>query len=610
MILAELKHFYDRKAGRPDGPPIRGFAEIGVVGAVNLRDDGSVAGITDLRIEVRRGKITKLIPTRKTVPQPPKRTVAIASAFLCDNAGYLLGLDTKSNPERALSQFEAARALHEALLSDVDDVMARAIVAHFRTWVPEMATKYFQGAPDELKTGWLVFQRAATGDYAHELPALRAAWTRYAGDDEDFVLGQCLVTGDDNVPLPLIHPAIKGVAGAQSSGAALVSFNLPAFTSFGKEQNLNAPIGVEAAFAYTAALNHLLRPESGQKIRIGDMTVVFWADADTPAESALPLYLAPPPTDDHTVVQQLQQRLARVAAGRWTTDPEFRDADKVHFFILGLAPNAARLQIRFFLTDTLREFLLRLQQHCRDVLFEDPGEGTVVPTLWRLADELLPKGRDGKTRRSEGDMKKVEKLQGELLRAVLAGQDFSQAILPIVLGRLRTDGKVTRARLGLVKACLNRHARAMDGAAAMEIAMELDDKIEDSGYLLGRLFAVLESVQMLSRGKSDSPTIRDRFAGAASVTPRAVFPHLLALSQAHARKAKRDMPGIAHNRTRQIEELGARFDATSGGFPAQLDLKQQGLFFIGYYQQRQSFFKKGEAPATESDGIAPDDSEE
>jgi CRISPR-associated protein Csd1 len=581
-----------------------------VVGAINLRDDGSVADITDLRIEARRGKITKLIPTRKAVPQPPKRTVAVASAFLCDNAGYLLGLDSKDNPERARSQFEAARAVHEAVLSDVDDPMARAIVAHFKTWTPETAAKHFDGKADELKTGWLVFQRAKTGDYAHELPALRAAWAKHAGDDEDFVLGQCLVTGDADVPLPLIHPAIKGISGAQSSGAALVSFNLPAFTSFGKEQNLNAPIGAAAAFAYTTALNHLLRPESPQKIRIGDTTAVFWADADTPAESELPLYLAPPPTDDQAVVRQLQERLGRIATGRWTTDPEFENADKVHFFVLGLAPNAARLQIRFFLTDTLREFLLRLQQHCRDILFEDPGDGTIVPTLWRLADDLLPKDRDGKTRRSEGDTKKVEKLQGELLRAVLAGQDFSQAMLPTVLGRLRTDGHATRARLGLVKACLNRHARAVHGAAALEIKMELDDQIDDPGYLLGRLFAVLENVQVLSRGKSDSPTIRDRFASAASVTPRAVFPHLLGLSQSHARKAKRDMPGIAHNRARQIENLGARFDASVGGFPSQLDLKQQGLFFIGYYQQRQSFFKKGEARETESDTRAPDDSEE
>jgi CRISPR-associated protein Csd1 len=280
----------------------------------------------------------------------------------------------------------------------------------------------------------------------------------------------------------------------------------------------------------------------------------------------------------------------------------------VRFFVLGLAPNAARLQIRFFFVDTLGTLLARIQQHCRDILFEEAGPGVRVPTIRQLVYELFPRDGEGKARTAESDRKKIDKLQAELLRAVLTGQDFPQTLLPTVLGRLRADGAFRQWRLGLVKACLNRAARA-SGAPGSEVTMELDETVDDPGYLLGRLFALLENLQVLSRGGGDSPTIKDRFASTASVTPRAVFPHLLGLSDAHAKKARRDKPGVAHNLVRRIGELTARFDPTVGGFPALLDLRQQGLFFIGYHQQRQSFFRKGEAQGSAAEASAGDTTE-
>jgi CRISPR-associated protein Csd1 len=415
-----------------------------------------------------------------------------------------------------------------------------------------------------------------------------------------------LVSGRDEEPIALVHPAIKGVPGAQTAGAALVSFNCDAFTSYGKEQNLNAPVGTGAAFAYSTALNHLLRPDSRRRLRIGDAAVVVWAERASPAERIIASVLGAISDEEGDAAEEnraapIRDQLRRIAAGLWANEPEFEQDENVQFYILGLAPNAARLQLRFFYTGTLGELLRNLQQHCRDVLLEEPGPGVRVPTLWMLVRETLPKDHEGRTRADGSAQKKLDKAHGDLARAVLTGLDYPQSLLPIVLGRFRSDRRLTEARLGLVKGCVNRHRRVA-GTVEPEIAMALDELNNEPGYLLGRLFEQLENIQQLSRGTAgrDQPTIRDRFMGAASVTPLSVFPYLLNLESAHERKAKRDRPGIAHAAARDLGRLLNRI----GDFEPQLTPHQQGLFFIGYHHQRQARFA-GRADESRDDEIDP-----
>jgi CRISPR-associated protein Csd1 len=534
------------------------------------------------------------MPTRRVVPQPPGRTsTAVRAGFLCDHAGYFLGHDGKGNTKRAAEQFAAARRLHETVLAGADDPAAAAILAYFHSWDPAKAAGVLAGEPEEMATGWLVLRDVDTGRFFHEMPVIRAAWERHRAAI-DAPRGQCLITGRGDEPIPLTHPLIKGVQGAQSSGAALVSFNYDSFTSYGKSQNLNAPIGAAAAFAYTTALNHLLRPDSRRKLRIGDAAVVVWAERATPAEAIVASLFGALSNDndegdaaEENRVSPVQDQLRRIAAGLWAKEPEFESDEDVRFFVLGVAPNAARLQLRFFYMSTLAELLHNLQRHCRDILLQAPERGVRVPTLWALARETLPKDKDGRARTDANAQKKVDKLVGDLARAVLTGLDYPQSLLPIVLGRFRSDRRLTPARLGLVKGCINRHRR-IAGGLEPEIAMSLAETSNEPGYLLGRLFALLENMQELSRGTAgrNQPTIRDRFISAASVTPLSVFPYLLNLEGAHERKAKRDRPGIAHAAARNLGALINRM----GDFPSQLDPHQQGLFFIGYHHQRQARF--------------------
>jgi CRISPR-associated protein Csd1 len=592
MILAALNSLYERTVGTEAGPPPLGYAEVPIAGALNIGAGGKLVGITDLRRETTVGKRTRVMPWRRIVPQPPKRTVGIAAGFLCDNAGYLLGHDAKGNAKRATQQFQKSRELHGAVLAGTNDPAAAVILDFFRGWDPANAAVTLSGQADEVATGWLVFRDAGTGAFFHEMPAIRSAWVQYLAA-RDAPRGQCLVSGRTDEPIARVHPPIKGIPDPGSPRAewALVSFNAPSFTSYGKEQSLNAPIGVGAAFAYTTALNHLLRPDSRRKLRIGDAAVVVWAERATPAEPVVASVLGAISDEEGDDAEEnrtapVRDQLRRIAAGLWT---EFEPDAGIRFFVLGLAPNAARLQLRFFYKSTLGELLRHLQQHCVDILLQPPEPGVRVPTLWQLARETLPKDKEGRTRTDASAQKKLDKLHGDLARAVLTGLDYPQSLLPIVLNRFRNDGRLTPPRLGLVKACINRHRRAA-GDFEPEIPMSLDDNRSEPGYLLGRLFAHLENIQQLSRGTAgrDQPTIRDRFMGAASVTPLSVFPYLLNLENAHERKAKRDRPGIAHAAASDLGRLLGRI----GEFEPQLSPHQQGLFFIGYHHQRQVRFTR------------------
>ena len=275
MILQALTDYYRalERAGKIDAP---GWTPVKVSYALQLSEDGTLEQVIDIQTEHPRGKKMVLAPQTLSLPAPVKRTVGVAANFLCDNASYLLGIDNKGKPQRTRECFEASKSLHERLLAGVDSPAARAIVAFFRSWDPDAAREHPALAEhlDAILSGGNLIFRTLDG-YVHRDPTIRWAWDTAYQSEGDGPQGICLATGELG-PVESVHPAIKNVAGAQSSGAALVSFNAPAFCSYGKEQNLNAPTGKYAAFAYTSALNALLADRE-HVFRVGDATVVCWA---------------------------------------------------------------------------------------------------------------------------------------------------------------------------------------------------------------------------------------------------------------------------------------------------------------------------------------------
>ncbi|HOW97091.1 MAG TPA: type I-C CRISPR-associated protein Cas8c/Csd1 [Kiritimatiellia bacterium] len=566
MILQALARYYGRLASDSSSgiaPP--GYCAQGVTTSLVLGHDGQILQVRDIRI-TGKGKPR---PALLVIPaRPTGRTGAsIKPGFLGDETGYALGDDGKGKAERAAEKFDSFRKLHRDLLAGVDDPAAEAMLRFLDTWEAEKAAALDRWM--EWVGTTVVFEYADEG-YLHNRERLKRAW-EHMPQTKDSTGGVCLVTGNPS-PIARLHPSIKGVRNAQTTGAALVSFNFDAVCSYGKEQSFNAPVSESAAFEYTTALNHLLK-QGHQRIQLADATALYWTAQASKAESFMGMVFET--SDDTAELARLREWLEAVRSGRFPKDLD----PSVPFYMLGLAaPAKARLSVRFWYAGTVGEMGERLKRHFEDLAikrrFENEPE---YPAL----DRLLPE-----TAVLHEAKNIPETLADAMMRSVLSGGRYPASLLPTLLARAhaeqaaktkrgKPEANVSYFRAALIKAVLVRNYN-------MEVSMSLNPDCREPGYLLGRLFAVLERTQEYANPGINA-TIRDRYYGSASATPAAVFPVLVRLNQHHLSKLSGDKKGLAVT----MENLNA--DIVGGlpeRFPPRLNLEQQGMFALGYYHQR------------------------
>ncbi len=570
MILQELAHYYERKSRDDTESALapEGFEQKEISFLIRLDASGKFLQIQDTRVP--DGK--KLRARSFLAPQGVKRASNIAANLLWDTAEYVLGIDCKGKPERVAKQHIAFVDRLKELPGEDEGVCA---IAAFLANIPFeslAASPSWEEIQDTNPN--LSFQLANDLVPVFERDSIVAALQSLRETTSGPMHGVCLISGKET-ELERLHPAIKGVWGAQTSGANIVSFNLRAFESYGKEQKQgeNAPVGKAAAFAYTTSLNHLLSKDSKQRIQVGDASTVFWAEKQDPFESSFASFFSEPPKDDPDANTLAIEALFRsVEQGSPNISGEAN-----RFFVLGLAPNAARISIRFWLTGTVREFSARIAAHFKRIEIDRAPYEPRYLSLFRL---LVSTALQGKADNIPPN------LGGDTLRAILSGLPYPNTLLSAALRRIRAEREVTYPRAALIKACLNRNQ--MDSTKEEELHVSLDPANTNVGYRLGRLFAALEKTQE-EANPSLNATIRDRYYGAASSTPVTVFSTLLKLSQHHI--AKIENRGRAVNLQKLFQEICDGVDGNHG-FPAQLSIADQGRFAIGYYHQKQAFYSK------------------
>ena len=569
MILQALDAYYRRKQADPDPAkrlPAFGLEDKEIPFVLEIDIGGKLLNLADTRSAVGKKKIGQ----RFLVPQGVKKTSGVAANLLWDTAEYVLGIDTRGNPERVAEQHAAFRARIEALPEDVrqDDGILAAL-AFLDTFRLEWLATFPALADIQASNPVISFRLHGDVELVCQRPVVVAATAHQAEDASD---GVCLVSGAP-AAIERLHPAIKGVWGAQTSGANIVSFNLDAFNSYGKAQGANAPLGKAAVFAYTTALNHLLARDSRQRIQVGDTSTVFWAEESHTLETAMPDLFGEPPKDSpDRNTDAIKSLYASVASGQFSVG-----GPNTRFHVLGLAPNAARISIRFWETSTAAELAKRIAQHFDDIAVARAPHDPEHLSLFRLLTGLALLNKADNI---------PPNLGGEVMRAILEGLPYPATLLNLAVARCRAEQKPTYARAAAIKASLNRFIRFRN-SAEKEFTPMLDPTNTNPAYRLGRLFAALEKIQE-DASPGLNATIRDRYYGAASSTPAAVFPTLLRLSKHHLGKLN---AGLAVNRERLIGEIMNGFDATTFP-PRHLALPDQARFALGYYQQRQSFFTK------------------
>ena len=392
-------------------------------------------------------------------------------------------------------------------------------------------------------------------------------------ENSDDVKSLCLITGEDDY-IERIHNATP-ILGGQSTGKLVGFQKNSGFDSYGKEQGFNAPVGHYAQIAYTMALNTLSRSETN-KIIIGkkdrSTTILFWSEEQNELEQSFPFFFVKFNDDPDKGVRAVKQLYESIYSGKMSAENEKQ------FYVLGLAPNAARISVRYWITGTVAQFGQNIKQHFDDleiVRSEKDSEFFALNTL--LSNTALKYDLDNV----------APNMAGQVTEAVLKGIPYPHTLLFSTVRRIRAEQRITRTRAAIIKACINRFNR-FHNKNEEEITVSLDKTNMNPAYRLGRLFAVLEKIQ---KDALDIETIRERYYGAFSSTPVTVYPQLMKLKNHHLAKLEK---GTTIYYERIIGEIIDGLDG-SGLIPRQFSLEEQGRFAVGYYHQRQNFYKKKEA---------------
>lgn len=613
MILQALTSLYEALAQKGEISK-EGWSREKISFALGIDENGDLLRITPLFKpgDMPKGK-KKEEPQEMTVPAAVKRTSGAAANFLWDNSSYILGVSLKKGENDAKREkrrnkdikcFEACRELHHSMLDGMEYPAAKAVLNFLDKWEPQKAEEnnlVAQYAKEILSGANMVFR--FNGGYVHDDPQLASVWQKANAKQKDNI-GQCLVTGALD-EIQNTHPTIKGVQGAQSSGAALVSFNASAFCSYNKEQNQNAPVGKYAAFAYTTALNHLLADRKNVH-RIGDAAVVCWAEnADKQYEDfAADLFFGDGDGDqsDEQWLSALQASVELLAKGlpcrELDLDPERK------FYILGISPNAARLAVRFFYCDSFGNIVKNIKAHYDRLEIVRPSydKFPILP-LWKLlsaTNRTIKKKNDNGTNAERSDSEDSDKskdktqnsaMAGAVARAVFSGGRYPASLLECTFLRIKAERNITRERAAIIKAYYLRNPN--EKCPKEVLTVSLNENSKNIPYTLGRLFSVYEEIQKEANLRNPgnpgiNTTIKDRYFGSAAAMPATVFPILSNLAQKHLRKLSDKQRIYLDKKVMTLKSvLGEQY-------PAHMSLPEQGSFDLGYYHQTQARYTKKE----------------
>lgn len=571
MILHALTQYYRRKAASGGDVAPEGFEYKEIPFVIVIDKQGRFIALEDTRELQNKKKIARSFLVPKGLGRSGKKSYEVSN-ILWDHYGYVLAYAGEKEQEQADNQHQSFIAKVSELRQALPDDAGIVAVAAFLSSDDEKA-KVMQhdnwAECSKIKGCNLSFRLV---DEAAALVCQSQALQNYLAQSKESASdgikkGICLVTGE-SAPIARLHNAVKGV---NAKPSPFTSVNLSAFESYGKEQGFIFPVGEQAMFEYTTALNTLL--SSDNRLRIGDVTSVCWSEKPTPLETRLPIMLNGSKDNPDAHIGEVKSLYSSLYNGQYR-EPNAKDK----FYLLGLSPNSARIVVRFWHETTVAELSENLAKWYDDLKMVRNEKGKYPDPefmpLPRLLGNLVLDG-------------KMENLPSDLIAqttlAALNSYPLPVSLLQTALRRNKAEQKITYGRAALIKAYLNRAIRAGRLKNTKELEMSLDKTREDIGYLLGRLFAVLEKIQG-EANPSLNATIGDRYFGAAGSTPITVFGTLLRLSKHHLGK-------LHIGRRTNLEKLQQEIVAKINSFPSHLNINQQGLFAIGYYHQKQDFYQ-------------------
>lgn len=570
MILQELVRYYERKLQEGE-ISIEGFESKEIPYLIEIDKDGNFIRFIPTWLDEKKKRANKY-----TIPKAIVRARGINANLLWDNAEYVLGIESKDKQKDFIRKIQDFKELsNEKSLESVLTFLSNYKLSDLKKdehWIEIQENK-----PN------LTFKLKGKNDIICANEKIVKTISKIISNGSDSEKGICLITGEEAV-IERLHAKISGVANANTVGANIVSFNLNAFESYGKEQGANAPTSKYANFAYGTAINTLLSKDSHQKILIGDTTTIFWSERKSELEDEFSFLFKPVAEEESSEKnkgkeaednKKIKEHFQSPFSGKNAKLKHLLN-DNTKFYILGLAPNAARISIRFWYPSTVGEISKNIEQHFQDLKLEIPNNDSGFISLNRILRSTAIQGK----------LDNINPLlAGKLITSILSGSEYPRTLLSSIINRMKAEQSISFVRASILKAILNRKGRNEKFKNYKELQERMDESNIGIAYRLGRLFAVMEKMQQ-NAINSDS-TIKDRYYTSASTRPASVFPVLFSLSNHHASKLG--------NKSIYLEKLkGEILEPLNGSIPKTFSLEEQGLFALGYYQQKQELFKKKE----------------
>lgn len=571
MILKALYDYYNRCGNLP--APGMEEKEIGFV--IVISKEGKFLRFEDCRTDKTIGRVY-------LVKKHVSRSSAAVANYLYDNSAYVLGYSDKDDSEKNQLYFNTFVEKVQSILDRMPDNSDIRTLMNFYAQGREAIHSEVEQDPlwedikKNLSKKYSVFSFRIEGDL-RILAEKKELMQTNEGTRNDNSRGLCMVTG---VQGELVDTTTATMIQGSQATAKLVAFQVNSgYDSYGKEKCGNAPISHEAEFAYTTALNTMLRRDSRNKFTVGNRTFVFWASSNDKAaeqaeESLFDLlgYSEEKKDNPNAKIEQVRKVFTAIYSGSLSTSLEDR------FYILGLAPNSARIAVVYWSETPLRDFAGKILRHFDDMEIIDTRKDR--KPYMGIKDILSAVTLGGK------QSEVTPNLPESIIKSIFLGTPYPYTLLSACIRRIRAesgDGNAARiTRIAIIKAFLNRQ-----NVNDKRMEIMLDKRNTNQGYLCGRLFAVLDRIQEDANGIS---SIRERYMNAASSTPSSVFATILNLSSHHLENLSNEGKKVFYEKLKQeiIDKI------SSDGFPAHLDLQDQGRFFVGYYHQRQDFFNKKE----------------
>ena len=560
MILKALYDYYYRS----DNLPARGMEEKEIGFLLVFSSDGCFLRFEDCRLGRDHAR-TYLV--KKHVG----RSSAAVANYLYDNSAYVLGYSDKSNGKEQIYFDTFKERVHSiaAIYPGHKDLHAlKAFYDNGRKSILSMVSQdpLWEDIKKNLSKKYSTFSFRIEGDL--RIIAEKKEILQLEANDNTQESSLCLVSGKHGASVEITTATM--IPGSQAI-AKLVAFQVNSgYDSYGKTKCGNAPISEEAEFAYTTALNTMLQKGSRNKFMLGTRTFVFWASNNNEAsmeteESLFDLlgFSEDANDDPNAKIMKVRRVFESIYSGIMKTGLD----DK--FYILGLAPNSARIAVVYWSETTLKDFAEKILRHFSDMEIHDTRKDKKPYMGIREIISSVTLG--GKMSDAPPNLPEA------VVKSIFQGLPYPQTLYSACIRRIRAEQKLTITRAAIIKAYLNRQSNNNK-----KIDIMLDKDNNNQGYLCGRLFAVLDKIQEEANNIS---SIRERYMNAASATPSTVFATILNLSQHHAEKLNEGRK-ISFEKIKQ--EIFDKLPAD--GFPTHLDLQDQGRFFVGYYHQRQDFF--------------------